>query len=324
MSHVFLSGFAERLQELLEQREVRGYSIYDRRFRLANFDRFCEANFPMATTLTQEIAFAWCNSAQGNAGCKRSVVIRDFGRFLRAVGDEAFIMPTNFFAAQKPALPYICSGSELKNFFEATDRVQSDSRSPVLEYTIPVIFRLIYACGMRPQEARQLRRIDVDCSAGTIYIAGGKHYKDRRLAVDGHIVGLCKKYNRIAETANPGRSYFFQSPSGGAYSSCWLSDSFSKCWAMSGNGEKRSNCVPYSLRHSYATETLTRWLEEGRDLDAWITYLSAYMGHESFSSTYYYVHLIPGRFAKMEYMHTGHIIPEVTDYDRTNASIVFD
>ena len=315
MNYHFCSGFAGRIGESMRQRAMLGYSVEDYTTRLANFDRFCVSNFPGATTLTQDIAFAWCNDAQGNAGAKRAVIIRGFGRYLLSVGEDAYILPSLFFPTKKPTLPYICSDSELKNFFGATDRVPSDSRHPLLEYTIPTVFRLQYACGLRPQEVRQLRRVDVNSSNSTIYIADGKHYKERRLAVDELVMDMCSNYDRIADSVVPGRTYFFQSPRGGAYTGNWLSDNFSKCWAKSGNGDKRSNCVPYCLRHRYATETLMRWLEEGRDIDAWIPYLSAYMGHASFSATYYYTHLLPERIGRMDYMRTNNIIPEAIDYE---------
>jgi len=321
MSYVFSSGFASRIIDHIEQRSILGYSIAGTKDILANFDRFCKGRFPEETNLTQEIAFAWCDDAQGNAGSKRSIVLRSFSRYLALTGEDAYTLPPMFFPMKKPGLPYICTDSELARFFEATDRFQSDCRSPLLEYTIPVIFRLQYACGLRPQEARKLRRMDVDLSGRTIYIADGKHYKDRKLPVGERVMEMCCKYDRIAEEIVPGRAHFFQSPAGSAYTPCWLSDSFSKCWEMSGNesrrrnGGRRSDCTPYSLRHRYATETLMRWLEEGRNLNAWIPYLSAYMGHASFTATYYYLRMLPERLAHMDSMRTNHIIPEAADYE---------
>jgi len=185
MSYEFQSGFACRIVEMLEQRSMLGYSVDDPRIRMMNFDRFCVANFPNEKTLTQEIAFAWCNNAQGNAGSKKAVNIRNLGRYLLSIGEEAYILPSMFFPTKKPGLPYICNDAELKRFFEATDQIPSDFRNPLREYTIPMVFRLQYACGLRPQEVRLLRRMDINFSDQTIYIADGKHYKDRRLAVDG-------------------------------------------------------------------------------------------------------------------------------------------
>jgi integrase len=315
MMYVYRSNFAGRIMNMLEQRLMLGYAIENYNHVYANFDRFCTANYPDETTLTQEVALAWCNDAKGNAGNKRAVLIRAFGRYLIAEGEKAFIIPTMFFPYRKPALPYILSDAELKSFFEATDRLPSNMRHPLLEYTIPVVFRLQYACGLRPQEVRKLKRTDINIYDKTLYVSDGKHYKDRRLAVDDYVMEICRKYDRIAETINPGRTYFFQSPAGGAYSSCWLSDNFARCWEMSHNGEKRSNCYPYSLRHRYATETLMRWVDEGKELDAWIPLLSAYMGHSSFSATYYYIHLLPERLARLNYMRTNHIIPEAIEYE---------
>jgi len=40
-----------------------------------------------------------------------------------------------------------------------------------------------------------------------------------------------------------------------------------------------------------------RWVEEGRDIRAWLPYLAAYMGHQKYSSTAWYVHLLPERLA---------------------------
>jgi site-specific recombinase XerD len=81
---------------------------------------------------------------------------------------------------------------------------------------------------------------------------------------------------------------------------------------MSGNDNSRGTCVPYDLRHNYATQTMMRWVESGKDLEAWIPYLSAYMGHVCFSSTFCYIHLLPERLARMDFTHSKGIIPEVS------------
>jgi len=316
MKYEYRSGFANRIRSMMEQRAVLGYTTENYHHVYANFDRFCIENFPDETVLTQKIAFAWCNDAQGNAGSKRAVLIRALGRYLLAEGEDAYIVPPMFYPYRKPALPYICTDYEIENFFDAADLFPGDCRHPLLEYTIPVIFRVQYACGMRPQEVRNLRRADVNFSDKTIYIADGKHYKDRKLPVDEYVMEMCWKYDGIAESVIPARTFFFQSSAGDkAYSSCWLSDNFTRCWEMSGNGRKRDNCYPYSLRHRFATETMMRWLDEGKELEAWIPYLSAYMGHASFTATYYYIHLLPERLARLDFMRTNHIVPEAIDHE---------
>lgn len=49
------------------------------------------------------------------------------------------------------------------------------------------------------------------------------------------------------------------------------------------------------MRHSFATRTLMRWIDEERDVMALMPYLSTYMGHVSLEETLYYVHLLPER-----------------------------
>lgn len=315
MKYTFKSGFAGKINDMLENRSMMGHSVKNYHDVLANFDRFCLKNFEDKSTLTKEIAFAWCNDAKRNGGIKKASTIRGFARYILSTGEDAYVIPSLFFPMQRAKPPYIMNDNDLKNFFEATDRYTDSVQSPLLEFTVPVIFRLQYASGMRPQEVRLLRCVDFNFDDDTIYIAAGKHNKDRCLPVSSNIMEMCKKYNFIAEAIVPNRTYFFQAPSGNPYTKEWLGRAFRLCWKMSGNDVRRGSCTPYALRHNYATQTLMCWIEEGKNLDTMIPYLSSYMGHESFSATYYYIHLLPERLARMDFTRSDGIIPEVSDYE---------
>jgi integrase len=313
LKYEFQSSFAGRIKDMLEYRAALGRSTIWHGWTLANFDRFCLNRFPSESKLTKEIALAWCGAANGNSGYRAST-IREFGKYLILMGEDAFVLPPSFFPSSKAGLPYIFTDCELRRFFDASDRFPPCQKYPLLEYTVAVIFRLQYACGMRPQEVRLLRRADFNFGNCTIYIAEAKHCKDRRLAVTSDVMNMCRKYDILADATTPGRVFFFQSPSGGAYSPKWLSRKFHQCWKMSGNGNERGTCTPYDARHNFATRTLMRWVEEGRDLNAMVPYLSAYMGHAAFSATFYYVHLLPERLSRMNFTRADGIIPEVS-YD---------
>jgi integrase len=315
MNYEFQSRFSGQIRDMLEYRAALGRDIVGYGWSLANFDRFCLGRFPNEPSLTKELCFAWCDDADGNGGSHRARIIRGFARYLVSIGDEAFLMPPGFYPPRKPDLPYIFTDGELRRFFEAADRFPGYCNSPLLEYTIPVVFRLMYACGLRPQEARLLKRTDFNFDDCTIYISEAKHCKDRRLAASAGVMGMCGNYDRIAEAMVPGRTYFFPSPEGGHYKTGWLTAKFHQCWEMSGNdaGAGRGSRTPYAFRHNFATQTLARWIEEGKDLNAWIPYLCAYMGHATFSATFYYVHLLPGRLGRMEFTNSSGVIPEVCD-----------
>jgi integrase len=50
---------------------------------------------------------------------------------------------------------------------------------------------------------------------------------------------------------------------------------------------------PYDFRHHFAYANIQRWMMQGNDVAAMLPYLSRYMGHATFDSTYYYVHTSP-------------------------------
>lgn len=310
MNYEFKSRFAGRINDMLKYRVALGRSSdpYDK--CLANFDRFCLLNCPSESSLTKELALSWCNDASGQS-THRAKAIRAFARHLTSIGENAFLVPPSFFPARKSELPYIFTESEITNFFAALDNFPASCRNPILEYTIPVIFRLQYACGMRPQEVRSLRRKDFNFLEGTIYIADSKHYKDRRLAVTPDVMEMCRKYDMIANVALPSRMYFFQSRTGCEYKTGWFIENFHRCWKLSGNGNAHRIPTPYDLRHNFATRTLMHWVEEGKDLNIWLPYLTAYMGHAEFSATFHYIHLLPKRLSKMDFTRADGIIPEV-------------
>lgn len=313
-SYEYTSGFAADICGMLTFKEALGHKTSSFAADLLCFDRFCVDRHPEDNVLTQELAFAWCmDGRKKQMAPHRMHKIREFGKYLLNIGKAAYVLPSALIPHKKAELPYLLTDSETELFFTAADNYPHRDNSPLVEYTVPVIFRLIYACGMRPQEARRLKRTDFDYSKNSIYIEESKWCKDRRLIVDTSLMGTCRKYDSIANEHFPERTAFFPNQYGKTYSHGWLTATFHKCWELSGIGNARGICVPYDLRHNYATKTLMRWVSEGKDLDAYIPYLCAYMGHATFRSTYYYVHLLPEKLAALDFMKTKGIIPEVPD-----------
>lgn len=314
MSRTFHSHFAEDIKGMVEYKKALGHRAESYEWDLQNFDRYCMEHYPEAEILTRDIVFGWCQAGkEGGKSAYRAGAIRTFGCYLVAIGKEAYALPPDIFAAQKADLPYLFTDEELERFFDAADHYPHRDNSPLLEYTVPVIFRLLYACGLRPQEVRLLKRADFDFRKNTVYISESKWCKDRCLPVHPELMGLCKKYDGIAYGMFPERIYFFPSQNGTAYSHGWLTAVFHKCWKLSGNSRSAKPCVPYDARHNFATRTLSRWADEGKDFEAYLPYLSTYMGHASFHSSYYYVHLLPEKLAGIGFMGNHGIIPEAGD-----------
>jgi integrase/recombinase XerD len=84
-------------------------------------------------------------------------------------------------ALPRPAryIPHIYTDQELAALFTQTDRCRYCSQVPLRHLVMPVLFRTIYACGLRASEARLLRADDVDITTGVLQI------RDSRVAKTG-------------------------------------------------------------------------------------------------------------------------------------------
>ena len=309
--NTFTSNFAPHIEAMLEWRTSLGHSLRDMRNAMAGFDRFCSSHHPGETVLTRELATAWCrDTATGTWGAYRSRAVRELGKYLQLAGVDAFIVPSAWIASPTRGLPHMFTDEELAAFFRAADSFDAEYRSPFREYTIPVIFRLILGAGLRPPEARRLRRHDVDAEGAMVMIERSKRNKDRHVPVSGDLAGLLARFDHLADMRRADREWFFEDQHGCQYSPSWLIASYHHCCERAGGIAPAS--TPYTLRHNYATRTLMRWVEEGKDIEAWLPYLAAYMGHQKYSSTAWYVHLMPERLAAAGLTSAAGIIPAVT------------
>lgn len=84
-------------------------------------------------------------------------------------------------------------------------------------------------------------------------------------------------------------------------------------------GTKR---VIHSFRHTYATERLTRWIEDDIDVNIMYPYFSRYLGHSNYADTDadtdYYIKLVSSFYPEMNKRMNKvneEILPEVLDYE---------
>ena len=202
-------------------------------------------------------------------------------------------------------------------FFTGTDNLLPHEFSPLREFTAPTLFRLMYCCGLRVAEIRLLKRTELDFTEDQLFISKSKAYKDRIVTVDSEVMAMCEKYDSIANIMIANREYFFQNINGEPYSASWIQNLFRKCWKQAGISFPRSQRPRVTdFRHNFATRTFMKWLDEGKDINALMPYLSTYMGHTEFKYTAYYIHLIPDRLIKscgVDWTPMEALVPEVCE-----------
>ena len=156
------------------------------------------------------------------------------------------------------------------------------------EVVLPVYSRLLYCCGLRPQEPPAIRTEDVDLVTGDVYIRQSKRHKDRHIIMSEDMRALCQKYDYVAGK----RQWFFQKWDGTPYETSWYNQVWRNLISKSGISWKGTP-RPYDLRHAFASRNIIRWINNGKDVMELLPYLSAYMGHSELTSTLYYIHLLP-------------------------------
>ena len=153
--------------------------------------------YPNATALTKEIVLDWCSKktyeAQANQ-CSRASIIRQFGKYLDSIGVKAYILPKGYYPIEKQYIPYIYTIDELTRFFAETDKCHYCYECPYRHLIMPVIFRMIYMCGLRASEARLLKVADVDLENGILTIHHSKKDNSRLVPMSDSLTERCRAF----------------------------------------------------------------------------------------------------------------------------------
>ena len=323
MTGGYTSKLGPYIAQMVAQKRAVGYPYKESERILRVFDLFCTTGFPNAETITPELGNAWAvikPTEKTSSFLDRLAPVRELARYMNQAGGDAYIIPAGLAPVEAQRyIPHIFSLEELKRFFQTADSQPALPKSRLRHLQIPVIFRLMYTCGLRPHEARLIQKEHLDLSEGTIFIPESKGHKDRTVVMPPEMKRICSKYYPYAVHEFPDSPYLFpcQRFKGTAYNKGWLTAMFHLCWNKAGLGEVSGNAPrPYDFRHTFATHRLYRWMKEKRDLGVLLPYLSTYMGHAHFSATAYYIHLVPDFFSEMSGMDLdvyGDLLPEVPD-----------
>ena len=306
------------IQEMLLYKESLGFSRKTYEGYLNDFGRSSERHGD--SFFSEAVVMEWCTrrDTESEQGFRRRVtVLREFSKYLYAIGESSFVVPTDMFPTLHRYTPYIFSDKELQGLFQQADMEKYTSRDPGKSLVIPVIYKLIYFCGLRPNEGRELLTKDVDLDVGTVFIRKNKSHRERLIPMAEDMVCICREYSKKIRLIYPDSEYFFPSPSGLPYSAKWLTRNFIRLWNNSKEVENTSRVRVYDLRHRYATAVFTKWMDEKEDLYVLLPYLSAYMGHAHLEDTAYYIHLLPDKLRKsstIDWTVFERLLPEV-DYE---------
>ena len=147
-----------------------------------------------------------------------------------------------------------------------------------------ILIGLLYGCGLRCFEARNIRLKDIDYDRKSLHVVQGKGRKDRYVPLSDHLIRGLKKYI-LAE--QPQEWLFNGKPDGraggdfdGRYSQRGVQ------WAVK-QAKKAAGIIKdinvHTLRHTFATHLL----EDGLDIMS----IKDLLGHECIDTTLVYLHI---------------------------------
>jgi integrase len=315
----FVSSFAPKLESMLEYRGACGFKKDTHTRNLLKFDIYCIENFPGTSTLTHEVVHGWLDSeiAKGYGSNAKATSIRQFGKYLNAIGENAYVLPEKFTHHVNRMVPFILTDTELSALFSAIDRLRPDKNEPFLPEIASVIFRLIYTCGLRPNEGREILRDNVNLDTGEVLITHTKRNKERIVVMSDDMLAMCREYDQRRSIFGADNPYLFPSGNSRAFTAPKLNKMLNMAWFNAACSPR--NPVPrpirvFDLRHRFASACLNRWLDNGENLMAMLPYLRAFMGHGSLSETAYYIHILPENLVKsagIDWAELNALLPEV-------------
>jgi integrase/recombinase XerD len=290
---------AEAITDLVAEKRAVGYKYHAEAQVLVRFEAFCRSEFPGLDTLTEASVQAWIVAARRRDVRPATLQglaapVRELARWLGRRGVAAYLLPRS--ALPRPAryVPHIYTGQQLAALFAQTDRCHYCSQVPLRHLIMPVLFRTIYACGLRCSEARLLRGDDVDIDTGVLRIRDAKGGKDRQVPVSEALRNRLAGYHAQAAGQPGRREWFFPgSRPGEPLTLGNIGHNFRRfLWqARISHGGRGHGPRVHDLRHTFAVNNLRSWFAQGRDVGALLPVLQTYMGHSSLADTAYYLHL---------------------------------
>jgi integrase len=277
-------------EDMLRLRSSLGYATSTDKNMLLEFLVFCGDNFPNSSAMTKEMLDEWLEFRDYSSNNTQAIfiaLVRHYAKFIKFSGKKCYLPDDDYTIKRESYQPYIFNDLNLKTFFNAVDSIAPISERK-REITLPVLFRMMYTCGMRPAEPLHLLIEDVNLDTGDIYIRKSKKNRERHIIMSEDMRMMCLKYNALIGE----REYFFEHWDGGPIKTQLMTQQFHICLKRSG---LRGRIRPYDLRHSFASRNIIRWIDEGIDIMTLLPFLSEYMGHANFKSTFYYIHLLPER-----------------------------
>lgn len=294
-----MSALAAGLADYLRLRRSLGYKLERAGQVLASF--VACAGAAGAEHVTTDLAISWALLAPNPDSCWRAArlsAVRGFARYLHAIDPAHEIPPAGVISRGpgRPA-PYLYSEGEVTALMTAARRL----RPPLRAATLETVIGLLAVSGLRAAEVIRLDNDDVGFGDAALTVRASKGGKSRIVPLDQTTMEALRSYAAVRDRCfpQPLSGSFFVCAAGRRLRGGNLRYAFATVAGLAGLRAPGSARGPRlaDFRHSFAVQTLTGWYKAGLDTGPRLPMLSAYLGHVSPASTYWYLSASPGLLA---------------------------
>ena len=309
-------------ENFIQEKRAVGYLYNSEAKKLSQFSRFTlDYDYP-PNTLPKELVQAWIAKKPTDSGRNqyaRFSLICQFAQYMQRIGYPAYIPAASEVGRyRKNYVPYIFSHEEIQAFFQAADSMTRlrYSVAPRRHLIMPVLFRMLYCCGLRVNEALKLKGEDVDLQQGILTIRNSKNGKTRYVPMSAELTKVCVDYDKTRLVGVPGNDWFFAAPDGGRYDIRAIYETFRTLLWKAGisHGGRGKGPRLHDFRHTFCVHSLERWVASGSDPSAFIPRLTAYLGHANLSCTEKYLRMTAEVYPEVSRImqdNYGYIIPRM-------------
>ena len=303
MAYKLQSILKDEIRDYLHFRDVNAFTTEKPHYVLNAFDRhLVNCNF-QCKSLDQKTVMTYLQLREGEKTGNlrnRSSTIHSFLLYLQNIkGISTFTkLPRISRKSEASFVPYIFSDDEIsKILFHAQHFPHHVNMTlPNIENIVSCAITMLYCTGMRAGEVINLKVEDVDLDQQLIYVHEAKNHNKRLIPMSDSLTAECRRYVEQAEKLNLKDVYFFDTGSDlydGKLNITRLYLCFRKLLKMSGIQHRGRGNGPrmHDLRHTFTCHSLRQLSRLDGDINAYLVYLSTYLGHKSLLETQQYIWL---------------------------------
>ena len=218
---IFDGPFKEYCPMYVEYKRNLGYKFGESSlYQLRYMDDFFK-NYDMALLRLNKDMVEDYVSKRGNESTKtqhmRMSLIRQFSIFMNSLGFNFYVHPKELIPIIKTFTPYIFTHKEIASIIKVLDSLDYTPCSKHYHLIYPMLFRMLYGCGLRINEALSLKKIDVDLVNGILTVKKAKNNTSRLVPMSTSLQNYCRQYASNMGFEMHDNGYFYPSRDNGKY-----------------------------------------------------------------------------------------------------------